>query len=250
MLLRKFSVIGGCVLDREGVSCDLALDLASKFAGSTQRLTKFETQVVAPSSRQAWFHTPWTVERANPTHLAYNPSSKPTEVDDGDVEVLRVEMEEGNGNFEGVMEDKVVEEIVLPLPIIEDETQHVISNMLDCEEVFGESNTAVVKVMPTVEYDGHQIFKATLVSQLNANPFLSKDRLTRVKNSIYFNNNDDYINASSSPTSMLVGLGFDVGIFFVSRNSTRISSTIKAAKKCSKGRPAQEQHPNFNFPRS
>ena len=29
---------------------------------------------------------------------------------------------EGNGNFEGILEDGFVEEIVLPLPIIEDET--------------------------------------------------------------------------------------------------------------------------------
>ena len=32
------------------------------------------------------------------------------------------EMEEGNGNFECIMEDKVAEEIVLHLLIIEDET--------------------------------------------------------------------------------------------------------------------------------
>ena len=36
----------------------------------------------------------------------YKPSSKPTEVDDGNVEVLRVEMEEGNGNSEGCLKDK------------------------------------------------------------------------------------------------------------------------------------------------
>ena len=75
MLLRKFSVIGGCVLNCEGVSCDLVLDLASRsasrFASSIQRLTKFETQVASPSSRQAWFHTPWIVEIANPCYLAY-----------------------------------------------------------------------------------------------------------------------------------------------------------------------------------
>ena len=69
------------------------------------------------------------------------------EVDDGDAEVLRVEMEERNGYPKGVMEDKVMEEVVLPLPIIENETQHVISNMLDCEELFGESKAVVVKIM-------------------------------------------------------------------------------------------------------
>ena len=38
-------------------------------------------------------------------------------MDDGDVEVLRAKMEEGNGNSEGVLEDEIVE-IVFPLPII------------------------------------------------------------------------------------------------------------------------------------
>lgn len=88
----------------------------------------------------------------------------PTKVDDGDAKILRVEME-----------DKVVAEIMLPPSIIDDETRHVITNMLDCVELSGESNTSIVKVMPKVEYDKH-IFKANTVSQLNANPFLSKTK--------------------------------------------------------------------------
>ena len=120
------------------------MDFASKSTSSAQ---KFETQVATPTSRQAWFYTQWTVERADPTHLALKVSSKIMEVDDGDAEVLRVEKEERNGYPKGVMEDKVMEEVVLPLPIIENETQHVISNMLDCEELFGESKAIVVKIM-------------------------------------------------------------------------------------------------------
>ena len=69
-----------------------------------------------------------------------------------------------------------MEDILLPLPIIEDEKQHVISNMLDSEELFGESNIAIVKFIPMMDYDIHQIFKATLVSLLNAN--MSKGKLT------------------------------------------------------------------------
>ena len=122
--------------------------------------------------------------------------------------------EEGNGNPEGVMENKVVEEIVLPLPISEDETQHDISNMLYYEELLGGSKTAIMKLCRWVEYDGHKIFKATLVSQLNVNSFLSKDMLPQVKMSIYLNNNDDCMNASSSPTSKLVELAYDVGVSF------------------------------------
>jgi hypothetical protein len=63
------------------------------------RLTKFATQIVVPSSKQAWFHTQWNVERTNPTHLVYKLSSKAMEVDDGDVEVLRAEMEEREWKF-------------------------------------------------------------------------------------------------------------------------------------------------------
>ena len=91
--------------------------------------------------------------------------------------------------------------------------------MLDCEEVFGESNTAFMKVMPMVEYDKHQIFKASLVYELNANPILSKEMLAQVKNSIYFIDIDAYMSASALPTSMVVGLEFIVDTFLVSKNS-------------------------------
>jgi hypothetical protein len=42
-------------------------------------------------------------------------------------------------------------------------------------------------------------------------------------------------NASSSPTSMLVGLGFDVGVFYVSKNSTRISQHLKLPRNAMEG---------------
>ena len=40
--------IGGCVLDCGGVSCDPALDLTSRSASSTPKLTKFEIQISPP----------------------------------------------------------------------------------------------------------------------------------------------------------------------------------------------------------
>ena len=76
------------------------------------RLTKFETQVTTPSSRQAWFHIVLNVERDGPTHLAYKLSSMPTEMDDGNVEVFRPDMEEGNRNSKGVMEVFMVNKLV------------------------------------------------------------------------------------------------------------------------------------------
>jgi len=91
-------------------------------------------------------------------------------------------------------------------------------------------NSAILeeKVIPFVEYNGHKIYKSTLVSQLNANPILSKDRLTRVKNSIYFNNSDDYITTSSSIETMLLDLNMDCGVYFMQRTTTTISSLVKA----------------------
>ena len=37
------------------------------------------------------------------------------------------------------------------------------------------------------------ISKSSRVTQLNGNPFFSKDKLTRLRNSLYFNNDDDYL---------------------------------------------------------
>ncbi|KAL3692992.1 hypothetical protein R1sor_006643 [Riccia sorocarpa] len=64
------------------------------------------------------------------------------------------------------------------------ETMHIMS------EVFHQlcsDEQEVKKFDPMVSYDGHSMYKATLVSQLVGNPTLSKDRLTRIKQSIYFN---------------------------------------------------------------
>jgi hypothetical protein len=55
VLLRKFGDTGGCVMDREGVSCDLAFGSCKYIFMFNTRLTKFETQVAIPSSRQVWF---------------------------------------------------------------------------------------------------------------------------------------------------------------------------------------------------
>jgi hypothetical protein len=70
-----------------------------------------------------------------------------------------------------------------------------------------------------------------LVSQLNGNPFLSKDRLTRVRNSIYFNNADEYLSAANSSSTCLLGLESDYAIYMMQRSTTRGSSVLRAAGK-------------------
>jgi hypothetical protein len=66
--------------------------------------------------------------------------------------------------------------------------------------------------------------------------FLSKDRLTRVKNSLYFNNADVYLSAAQSSSTCFVGIGSDVGIFFVQRSTLSRPSTVAAAKKRGRSR--------------
>jgi hypothetical protein len=66
-----------------------------------------------------------------------------------------------------------------------------------------------------VEFEGQKIYKSTLVSQLNSNPFLSKDRLARVKTSLYFNNSDAYLAAAESSSTCMLGIGCDCGVYFV-----------------------------------
>ena len=41
-------------------------------------------------------------------------------------------------------------------------------------------------IKPMVDLDGKDMFNACLVIHLNGNPTLSKDRLTKVRNGVYF----------------------------------------------------------------
>ncbi|KAL3684793.1 hypothetical protein R1sor_002815 [Riccia sorocarpa] len=80
-----------------------------------------------------------------------------------------------------------------------------------------------VKFDPMVVYDGHSIYKATLVSQLVGNPTLSKDRLTRIKQSIYFNGVKQRPRVDGVPVCIL-DIGSDCAVLFDSENATRVVS--------------------------
>ena len=71
----------------------------------------------------------------------------------------------------------------------------------------------------------------------------SKDRLTWVRNSIYFNDNDDYLVVASSFTTMLLGIGSNVGVYFKQRTSTMLTSTVKAAQKRTRANLLKEGRP-------
>ncbi|MCO5555230.1 hypothetical protein L7F22_008774 [Adiantum nelumboides] len=63
--------------------------------------------------------------------------------------------------------------------VAECELRHVMDSVVDDVE------DIKCQISPFVEVDGKTIYKSTLVSQLNGNPTLYKDRLTRVKGGVY-----------------------------------------------------------------
>ena len=76
-----------------------------------------------------------------------------------------------------------------------------------------------------------------MVSQLNGNPFFSKDRLTRVKNLVYFNTLDAYLSAVESSSTFLLDLGSDCRVYFLSTfveslkpKKRRKDSSLKSSK--------------------
>jgi hypothetical protein len=114
---------------------------------------------------------------------------------------------------------------------MECEVRDALSSLLDDLEMHIQDTDAPMQVSPLVEYSSNKIFKSTLVGQLNRNPFLSKDMLTRVRNSIYFNNTDDYLSAANSSNTCLLGLGSGCAVYMMQRSTTRVSSMSRVAGK-------------------
>ncbi|KAL3696556.1 hypothetical protein R1sor_010632 [Riccia sorocarpa] len=78
----------------------------------------------------------------------------------------------------------------------------------------------VKKFDPIVLFDGHSIYKATLVSQLVGNPTLSKDKLTRIKQSIYFNGMKQKPRIEGVPVCIL-DIGSDCAVLFDTETAGR-----------------------------
>ncbi|MCO5555170.1 hypothetical protein L7F22_008713 [Adiantum nelumboides] len=94
------------------------------------------------------------------------------------------------------------------------EIRHEVDGLLDEERDHIHQN----KISLVVEVDGKTIFKSTLVSQLNGNSTLSKDRLTTVKQGVYFSNNSKSPSASNVN---LLGIGSDCAVYFDDDTSER-----------------------------
>jgi hypothetical protein len=123
--------------------------------------------------------------------------------------------------------------------LFENEARDIISDVrsrVQCPNDGAGAGTSVPTVLycPTVSMLGKVVYKSTLVNELNRNPFLFKDRLTRICNSIYFNNSEDYLSAATSNSTCLLGLGSDCGVFFVESQSRTVGSAAKASKSRSR----------------
>ena len=93
---------------------------------------------------------------------------------------------------------------------MESEWRHELDEILDTIDENVNKTTKQV-----VELDGKDMFKFCLVSHLNGNATLSKDRLIRVRNGVYFRRDE---RASKKGASIGFGIGLDCGVLF-ERNS-------------------------------
>jgi hypothetical protein len=178
------------------------------------------------------FTEPWIFEKEDNKQFAYVPSNAPVHGEDGDCEVLRhiLEVEAGRLVDEDSVHEEDEEDVTEATVVAEMEARDVIQSMLDSHEAQVILECRADKIVPFVVYEGNQIYKSTLVSQLNGNPFLTKDHLTRVRNSIYFNNSDDYISAANASNTCFLGLGCHCAVYMVQRSNTKQSSVSKAVE--------------------
>ncbi|KAL3699442.1 hypothetical protein R1sor_017464 [Riccia sorocarpa] len=117
------------------------------------------------------------------------------------------------------MDNEEQEDGVDDLTLLGNETRHVMSEVL---QQISSEDQEVKKYDSMVVYDGHAIYKATLVSQLVGNPTLSKDRLTRIKQSIFFNGVKQKPRVDGVPVCIL-DIGSDCAVLFDTERTGRIS---------------------------
>ncbi len=115
-------------------------------------------------------------------HLVYVPLKRTTIGEDGDCEVFRncfdEELESIPPSSATHVEANLIVDELGGVAIIELKTQDAILNMLnEIENQFIVDGGCIENAIYfIVEYERNKIFKVTLVSQFNANPFLSKNR--------------------------------------------------------------------------
>ncbi|KAL3679398.1 hypothetical protein R1sor_022354 [Riccia sorocarpa] len=110
----------------------------------------------------------------------------------------------------GVREGVFGEDAEDDLPFVGHETRHVMTEVLN--EVLSTESTS--KVDPMVSHEGHPVYKASLVSLLVENPTLSKDRLSRIKQTIFFNGVKPKAREPGVPMVIILDVGSDCAVLF------------------------------------
>ncbi|KAL2608559.1 hypothetical protein R1flu_027132 [Riccia fluitans] len=95
------------------------------------------------------------------------------------------------------------------LEVYEHEACHVMSETMSTLLM----EHAPTNMDPMVSYEGHEMYKASLVSLLVGNPTLSKDRLTCIKQSVYFNGVKPKPRVDGVPVC-LMDVGSDCAVLF------------------------------------
>ncbi|KAL3700859.1 hypothetical protein R1sor_018881 [Riccia sorocarpa] len=182
---------------------------------------------------QAWWKTPWKVESDLKLFGAgMNRVDDPADVDSDIIDAVETECPSWDMPLsrDSPEEDSELDDQgdgVDDATIVGHETRHIMAEVLQQVQCEGAS---ISKYDPMVSYDGHSIYKATLVSQLLGNPTLSKDRLIRIKQSIYFNGVKPKPREEGVPVCIM-DIGCDCAVLFntiTNQRSTRAKKGRRA----------------------
>jgi hypothetical protein len=166
---------------------------------------------MAPSTmdrNNKWFFKPWVAEsKDHSSGFTYKPTNRLIPGEDGDTRIMRVTIEDATDeSFSSTLntsEGTVVDDELNAVELLQHEAQDVITEVLTegsnkAPEGSVDNSMEMVKYSLIMRLNGKSVYKSTLVNELNGNPFLLKDRLIWICNSVYFNNFEDYLSAAAS----------------------------------------------------
>lgn len=128
-----------------------------------------------------------TVEAADSKHWSYHLPVSLVRGEDGDGKVMRESLATKapfTENLEvdpdcNLGEDSITTDDLDPLQVVEDECKHAFRDIISTSEALPITDLEACECSPRislmVKYCSKMLYKSTLVSELNGNPFLSKD---------------------------------------------------------------------------
>ncbi|KAL3677704.1 hypothetical protein R1sor_020660 [Riccia sorocarpa] len=227
----------------------LALEEGFKEAQTLLRVLDMAPSVHCRADKAAWFKRPWDFEDDLSAKLKDLTYSSPEEGDDGNVGSDVDEEPVGHlTSVEVDVDTKTDGELSSALAANAANVQAV--TIVECAHVIGEMKDAMHErccgrdvnqilgktinpQVPLPGKSGEVIWKARLVSQLNGNPFLSKDRLQRVKgvgNQYY--SREELQRLKDDPSIISLTTGHDVAVLFESEEigDQSVAHTVKSKR--------------------